>query len=174
MDRNRIGKSREPGNGVNLRSRLTPRRLGSIWAVLVLLLIGPSIRVGAQSGTATLRIRVTGVRNNKGRIALALFQSEAGFPGDSSKAVRLQPAEIDAQTRSAQFVLERVPYGVYAVSVFHDENMNGKLDKNFVGAPKEGYGASNNPRKRMGPPPFDEAKFSLDQPEQSIEIKLIY
>jgi uncharacterized protein (DUF2141 family) len=26
--------------------------------------------------------------------------------------------------------------------VRHDENMNGKLDKNFVGIPKEGYGAS--------------------------------
>jgi len=105
----------------------------------------------SQSGTATLTIRVTGVHNNKGRIALALFQSEAGFPGDSSKAMRLQQAEIDAQTRSAQFTLQGIPYGVYAVSVFHDENMNGKLDKNFVGAPKEGYGASNNPRKRMGP-----------------------
>jgi uncharacterized protein (DUF2141 family) len=56
----------------------------------------------------------------------------------------------------------------------HDENMNGKLDKNFVGAPKEGYGASNNPKKRMGPPKFDEAKFSLNKPEQTIEIKLMY
>ena len=37
-----------------------------------------------------------------------------------------------------------LPAGVYAVSVFHDENMNQKLDKNFVGVPKEEYGASNN------------------------------
>lgn len=143
-------------------------------SMMVIVILGISAPLIAQSGSATLTIRVTGARNNKGRMALALFQSEAGFPGDSSKAVRLQQAEIDGQTRSAQFVLERVPYGVYAVSVFHDENMNGKLDKNFVGAPKEGYGASNNPRKRMGPPPFEEAKFSLDQPDQSIEIKLIY
>ena len=139
-----------------------------------MLLLGAAIDVTPQSATATLTIRVTGVRNNKGRIALALFQSEAGFPGDASKAVRLQQAEIDAQTRSAQFVLEGVPYGQYAVSVFHDENMNGRLDKNFVGAPKEGYGASNNPRKRMGPPPFEEARFSLNQSAQSIEIKLMY
>lgn len=147
---------------------------GSTVAILLLLLPGLSTRVMPQVGAATLTIRVTGVRNNKGRIALALFQSEAGFPGDSSKAVRLQQAEIDAQTRSAQFVLQGIPYGVYAVSVFHDENMNGKLDKNFVGAPKEGYGASNNPRKRMGPPPFTEASFSADRPEQAMEIKLIY
>src|SRR5215469_107610 len=154
------------------RRRLNPRPC--LATALLILLLGASKPVMPQSGTATLRVRVSGVRNHKGRIALALFPSEAGFPGDGSKAVRLEQAEIDAQTQSAQFVLEGVPYGVYAASVFHDENMNGRLDKNLVGAPKEGYGASNNPRKRMGPPPFDEAKFSLNQPSQAIEIKLIY
>jgi uncharacterized protein (DUF2141 family) len=149
--------------------------LGSMAAaILGILLLGDSTRVAAQAGTGTLSVDVTGVRNDKGRIALALFQSDAGFPGDSSRAVRTQLAEIDPQTRSAHFVLQGIPYGVYAVSVFHDENMNGRLDKNLVGAPKEGYGASNNPRKRMGPPPFDEAKFELKQAEQSVEITLMY
>jgi uncharacterized protein (DUF2141 family) len=149
--------------------RIRPAAVGII--ALLLVFSRPAM---SQTGTATLTVRVTGARNNKGRIALALFRSEAGFPGDSSKAIQLEQTEINSETHSAQFVLRAVPYGVYAVSVFHDENANGKLDKNFVGAPKEGYGASNNPRKRMGPPPFDEAKFSLSQPEQSIEIKLIY
>jgi uncharacterized protein (DUF2141 family) len=156
-----------------MRPTRAPLGVGSTLVILILLL-GASTRVMTQSGTATLTVRVIGVRNNKGRIAFALFQSEAGFPGDSSKAVRTQQAEVDAQTGSAEFVLHGIPYGVYAVSVFHDENLNGKLDKNFVGAPKEGYGASNNPKKRMGPPPFGEASFSLNQPEQSVEIKLIY
>lgn len=146
--------------------------LTALIPVVVSLLL--TVPLTAQSGTATLTVRVTGVRNSNGQIALALFQGEAGFPGDSSKAVRLLQAPIDSRTRSATFVLQAVSGGVYAISVFHDENMNGKLDKNLVGAPKEGYGASNNPRKRMGPPPFDEAKFSVNQPEQSIEIRLIY
>jgi uncharacterized protein (DUF2141 family) len=71
-------------------------------------------------------------------------------------------------------VFTDLPAGVYAVSVFHDENMNQKLDKNFVGVPKEGYGASNNPKKKMGPPSFEEAKFQLSGTEQSLEIKLMY
>lgn len=159
---------------MKMKTRQARLHLGSSKVMLVTLILAVSVPLMAQSGTATLTVRVTGARNSKGRIALALFQSEAGFPGDNSKTIRTQQAVIDAQTRSAQFVLQGIPYGAYAVSVFHDENMNGKLDKNFVGAPKEGYGASNNPRKRMGPPPFDEAKFSVNQPEQSIEIKLIY
>jgi len=157
---------------VTMKIRRERRR--ARWTTVATMLLVLSVPLMAQSGASTLTVRVIGACNNKGRIALALFLSEAGFPSESSKAIRLQRAEIDTQTGSAQFVLKAVPYGVYAVSVFHDENMNGKLDKNFVGAPKEGYGASNNPRKRMGPPPFDEAKFSLSQPEQSIEIKLVY
>jgi len=49
---------------------------------------------------------------------------------------------------SAQVAFTDLHDGVYAVSVFHDENENQKLDKDFVGIPKEGYGASNNPKKR--------------------------
>jgi uncharacterized protein (DUF2141 family) len=48
------------------------------------------------------------------------------------------------------------------------------MDKNFVGMPKEGYGASNNPKKRKRAPTFDEAKFSLNSTGQTIEITLIY
>jgi uncharacterized protein (DUF2141 family) len=43
-----------------------------------------------------------------------------------------------------------------------------------MGMPKEGYGASNNPKKKMGPPNFDEAKFQLSGTEQLVEIKLMY
>jgi uncharacterized protein (DUF2141 family) len=71
-------------------------------------------------------------------------------------------------------VFADLPAGFYAVSVFHDENMNEKLDKNFMGVPKEGYGASNNPKKKMGPPNFDEAKFQSGVADQSVEIMLMY
>jgi hypothetical protein len=53
------------------------------------------------------------------------------------------------------------------------KHIGGKLDKNFVGVPKEGYGASNNAAKKMRPPTFDEAKFSIDL-QQSVEIRLLY
>jgi uncharacterized protein (DUF2141 family) len=124
--------------------------------------------------TATLAIKVVGARNAKGKIGVALFQDASGFPDRPSNAVRQQAVEIDSNTLTAQVVFSDVPQGIYAVSVFHDENLNGKLDKNFVGIPKEGYGASNNPEKKRRAPTFDEAKFSLNTTEQTIEIKLIY
>src|SRR5215472_5550926 len=126
------------------------------------------------TGTSKLTVRVTGARNAKGKIRVALFRDGKGFPNDASQAVHTKAADIDLQTLGAQVVFADLPAGVYAVSVFHDENMNQKLDKNFVGVPKEGYGASNNPKKKMGPPNFDETRFQLGVADQSVEIKLMY
>ena len=140
----------------------------------VLLLIA-ALSLSAQApATATLTIKVVGARNAKGKIGVTLFQDAKGFPDNTSNAVRQQAVDIDPNTRTAQVVFRDVPQGIYAVSVLHDENLNGKLDKNFMGIPKEGYGASNNPTKKRRAPMFDEAKFSLNAPEQTIEIKLIY
>jgi uncharacterized protein (DUF2141 family) len=151
----------------------------SVAALSVGLFLGLAIRAlpmleAQTTGAATLTVHATGARNAKGKIRVALFRGAQGFPNDASQAAHTQAADIDPQTSSAQVVFPGLPDGVYAVSVFHDENMNEKLDKNFMGVPKEGYGASNNPKKKMGPPNFDEAKFQLGGTEQLVEIKLMY
>ena len=144
-------------------------------ATALLLLVAPApSRLDVQSSQlARLTVQVTHARDAKGTIRVALFRSGEGFPGDTSKALRAQAAQIDPKTLSGVIVFAGIPRGTYAVSVFHDENMNGKLDKNFVGMPKEGYGASNNPEKKMRAPTFEEASFSLNR-DQTVEIKLMY
>ncbi len=142
--------------------------------LMALAVLGVTPRLLAQDAGSSLTIRIVGAKSSKGQIAIAVFNGEAGFPGDKSKTVRTLQTGIDPQTLTAQVTLKNLPHGVYAVSVFHDENMNGRLDKNVLGIPKEGYGASNNPKKSMGPPKFAEAKFQLDQPEKVLEIKLLY
>lgn len=150
-------------------------RIRTLCAGLLLTLVPRfSPLLEAQSTTATLSVHVIAARNAKGKIRAALFRGAEGFPNDASRAIQTQAADIDRQTSSAQIVFTGLPAGVYAVSVFHDENMNQKLDKNLVGVPKEGYGASNNPKKKMGPPSFAETKFQLSATEQALEIKLMY
>ena len=62
---------------------------------------------------------------------------------------------------SAQCSFENVAPGTYAISVMHDENGNGKLDKSFIGIPTEGYGVSNNHTHAMSAPTWDESKFTV-------------
>jgi len=161
------------------RRIFTYRRFQTIAALSVSLFLTVAFALsvpleGQTTSTANLTVRVTGARNAKGKIRVALFRDGKGFPNDASQALLTQAGDIDPQTLSAQVVFAGLPAGVYAVSVFHDENMNEKLDKNFMGVPKEGYGASNNPKKKMGPPNFDETKFQLGVADQSVEIKLMY
>ena len=159
------------GDASNMRIKSLVVRLVSLMILLPVLLL-PALR--AQSAPpGTLIVRVVGASNAGGEIRVALFQSAQGFPGDASKAFRTQRARINPHTLSAEVRFTGIPEGVYAVSVFHDENGNGKLDKNLVGIPKEAYGASNNPPKKMRPPTFDEAKFSVSS-QQSLEIQLIH
>src|SRR5215470_780230 len=73
----------------------------------------------------TLTVKIVGARNAKGRVGVALFQAARGFPTNASAALRTQQSAIDSRTMTAEVVFRDVPPGVYAVAVFHDENVNG-------------------------------------------------
>jgi uncharacterized protein (DUF2141 family) len=130
--------------------------------------------VPQKSGAAVLTVKVIGFRNAKGRLDALLFNAPKGFPDDDSKAVDDDEVRIDPKTLTAEVVFRSLPPGTYAVTLLHDENMNRKMDSNFFGIPKEGYGASMNPPRMHRAPKFDEAKFFLPPEGRVIQVKLIY
>jgi uncharacterized protein (DUF2141 family) len=147
--------------------------LGVSMAVVVL--CGASAAQAPESAeTSTVIVNITGFRNAKGNVDALLFVRPEGFPEHDSKAFDKDEVPIDPKTMSAQIVFKDVPRGFAAVTVLHDENMNRKIDKNFLGIPKEGYGTSNNPKKAMHDPRWDEAKFPVNLPEVIVPITLIY
>jgi uncharacterized protein (DUF2141 family) len=117
--------------------------------------------------TGTLKVEITGIRNANGDIRVALRT-------DENTIVAGKVIEIDPKTLTAEATFDNLAEGDYGVAVIHDENKNEKLDFNDVGMPLEGYGHSNNPAKRPGPPDFSETKFTFAAPIQTVEIKLIY
>ena len=146
-----------------------------------LLLLTPVAALAVSSGTAhlqetgSLTVEVLGLRSKNGTVKAAVFKDAKGFPGpDWSGVVQQQQATLSADGTSAVAVFNDLPLGKYAVSVIHDEDGNGKLNRNLVGKPTEGYGASNNPKKRMSAPPFEEAVFTFDKTTAPLKITLIY
>src|SRR5689334_10287819 len=130
------------------------------------------ISIAQQQPAEGIHVQITGLRNDKGQVHCALFSSAADFPKKDDKAIARTKSEIAGGEASCDFA--NVPPGRYAVSVFHDENSNGKLDTNFVGMPREGVGASNNPKPRMGPPRFDAAAFQYPGGRLEIRITVHY
>lgn len=128
--------------------------------------------VNAQTGTSRVIVTVTGVRNDAGKVVIGMWNSKDGFPKEGPKAFRQSSVAIVNGTATTTF--SEVPYGEYAVAVFHDENNNGKMDSRFPGIPIEGTGASNNPHPKFSAPSFSECRFEVRDPEKIIPIKLIY
>jgi uncharacterized protein (DUF2141 family) len=119
----------------------------------------------------TLQIHIVGFRNNNGTAGGVVFNSPAGWPEDRTKAV-VQGGFPIANGQAIETF--QVPPGRYGAVVIHDENSNMKLDRNFLGIPKEGFGFSNNPRVIFSAPSFQAAELPIACPSTQIEIKLIY
>lgn len=119
-----------------------------------------------------VRILLKGFRNNNGMVGLRIFNQTLGFPSDRTKALlEFYVPVVNGEALVETTLLE---YGTYAVGCIHDENNNKELDSNFFGIPKEGFGTSNNPKIRFGPPSFRDAKFELKEGLHVLIIQMIY
>ena len=133
---------------------------------LASLLLCPSILMAGD-----LTVKVGGLKNSAGSIRIALHDGEAGFPN--------KRAPFAAQARKSsqggvRFVFTDLEPGSYAVSLFHDDNGNGKRDVNLVGLPIEGYGFSNNATGTFGPASFADARFEMPAADLKIAVTVSY
>jgi uncharacterized protein (DUF2141 family) len=144
-------------------------RLAALCAALVLTCIPAS----AQSPCPGIQVTILNIRNSTGAVACALFESQDGFPVEFlHTATRIMVMRIQETRARCDFADIRP--GAYALAVIHDENMNGKLDTNWLGIPTEGYGFSNDVKARLGPPSFSAARFPYDGRNLEMTIRLEY
>jgi uncharacterized protein (DUF2141 family) len=153
------------------------RSLWGLAAGLALMLMG------LPAWAADLKVNIGGVRSSAGAVMIGLYDSPEHFKTAIDKAsevgtlndeARLGGVALRAIAGTQSVVFTNLNPGRYAVIVFHDENDNGKLDKNFWGVPLEGYGFSNNAQGSLGPPDFKEVAITLDEADKEISISLIY
>ena len=118
------------------------------------------------NGNTTLKVEVSNFENKATtKIWVSVF-SEKDF---LKKSIQTKSVIISGSKVIVAFDL---PPGEYAVSTYQDINSNGKLDRYFIGKPKEPYGFSNNV-KPFGPPSYKDCKFNLTSSPQLISISLI-
>jgi uncharacterized protein (DUF2141 family) len=127
------------------------------------------ILLGALGNSYELEVQIEGIPNTKGTVFIGLFNSSASFPlfGKQYKGV-----VVEHKGNSHTYRFKNLPKDSYALAIYHDENKNGKLDKNLFGAPTEAYGFSNNARETFSAPSFESAKVVLDRDKKcQIRIK---
>jgi len=115
--------------------------------------------------------RITGLRSQKGRIVACLTARSEAFP-ECDKDPRAIARTVPA-TGGAVLAFGPVPSGRYSISLFHDENGNGRLDRKLM-IPVEGYGFSRDAPVRFGPPSFARAAFDVDGRGATMTIRMRY
>ncbi|BAU14633.1 hypothetical protein LEP3755_51840 [Leptolyngbya sp. NIES-3755] len=136
-------------------------------------LAGLIIPMSVQANpSGNLRIVVDGTRQQQGQVCVSLFGGSQGFPDRGDRAVRAQCVPVGKGRTAVTF--QNIAFGNYAIAVYHDRNGNGKLDRNFLGIPTEGFGFSRNPVIRTGAPRFNEAAVFVAGTETTAQIQLQY
>jgi len=131
---------------------------------LVFLLSG----IGNPLIAQTLDVRISNIRNNNGQLCLAIFADEAHFKAEKTCwAISCSKKDIV----NGEFHIQ-IPYqtGIWGFSVLDDENGNGKMEYNFFGLPREGFGFSNYIHKGIHRPVFTDFCFAIKKNEKKIII----
>jgi len=130
--------------------------------------------IGQAADQSTLTVHITGIRNDNGVIRAAMYNSAQAYQAKNTNgAGAYKSTVLPIKNGEAVWTLTNLPYGDYGIKLFHDEDNSGQLKKSLVGRPKEGVGFSNNPKLGNRAPSFDEVKFTVNQAQTDITIKMI-
>lgn len=121
-----------------------------------------------EEETFDLTVEITGMTTDTGKVFIAVYDKQENFLKDTEKSLK---TKVVIENKKAIAKFKGLKKGEYAVSFFHDENDNNKMDTKIFGIPKEPYGFSNNATGFMGPPKYKDAKFLVDS-NKTIQIKI--
>ena len=120
---------------------------------------------------ADLIVHVDHIVSDRGFVCMALYRAASNYlASDDAQAFRL--GKLAARTQGVTLSFHELPPGRYAIKVFQDENNDGKMNRNFFGAPTEPYGISNNARARFSLPPFRDALIAVNASVTETRIEL--
>jgi len=120
-----------------------------------------------------LNILVSGIDTGRGGSLSVMIFAKEGFPIQHKKALFVQKNSNLQKTMKFIF---NVDVKEFAIKVWHDEDNNGKVTKNWSGIyPSEGLGFSNGQKLGFtGPPSYRKSKLVKNPPISNINISIQY
>ncbi len=146
------------------KKRTVLKILKATFVFLLCCIIGNAL---SSQEMCLLTVKVTEIKRSECMIRIGMFSSEESWLAHSfmSKKARI------SNDRST-LIFEDVPFGEFGISLYHDENNNGKMDIRFSFLPKENYSCSNQVKGSFDSLNWVDAKFQLNKSNQEIPIKL--
>jgi len=132
--------------------------------IIVCLAVFLFSEIGFAQNNFTLEI--AGVKKQGGKLYISFFNSEESF--DKRKVCYSMETKATAETLRIPVSL---PAGGYVISMYQENNGNGKLDSSFLGIPKEPFGFSNYNGK-SAPGSFDKLKVMVNDKTKKVTVHL--
>lgn len=146
------------------------RSVRAIWLACLWALPVPLPAVAADG--ANLRVVASNVTAATGKLVIWVYERDDEWLRESGARTQKVVPVADNRRGDTVTVDLLLPPGRYALLVFHDEDGNGELARNFLGLPREPTGLSNNVRPRFGPPRFKDALVTVGTEPTEQRIKL--
>lgn len=138
-----------------------------------LLIFFSTLSLTTKAYAGDLTIHIEDIRNDKGRMQIAVFNDEKSFD-EQNETTAFAAISLNAHRGKQKVTLHNIPTGKYAIALHHDENVNGKFDLNERTFPKEGFAYSNNVGEDKEVTTFTDASFEQSDINTIQNIKMIY
>jgi uncharacterized protein (DUF2141 family) len=128
---------------------------------------GMGIVVGSAALSDGLTLHIDTVQAT-GTVRAAIFETAARFEANQP----LKGVSVPAEAGGTTLMFPMLSAGNYGIALYHDLNGNEALDRNLLGAPREPFGFSNNPKIGFSAPDFTAFEFTFDGNSAEFDIKL--
>ena len=138
-----------------------------------LMILCASLMMATPLYAGDLVIELKGIRSSEGQVLGGIHQK---FPDIKFPDAKGSIASFKARAREGTIIVvfKDMPEGDYALTAFHDENNSGKIDRNALGIPTEGYAFSNDAMGFMGPPSFEDTAVTVGEEDATASANMKY
>ena len=141
----------------------------------LLIPFGIAISINSKKTSIPILISVTikDIKTPNGQILMGIYKDDVSFDKEIAyKNVQAFKTKISNGILVVEVKLEP---GKYGISLMDDENFNGKMDYNFIGIPKEGFGFSNYYHTGLTKPKLKFFLFGvIENKNTKVEVKIKY
>lgn len=146
--------------------RNTPFKLSFKPLFVLLAICAPALASMATTiHAATITVDIKNV-GDKGDVVVGLYRKNDKWLGKPAFGT------MAAAKGNVSVSFKDIAEGEYAISVYVDENSNGKMDSNAIKIPTEPYAFSNDAVGNFDPPTFEQAKFIVAKENKSLVITI--
>ncbi len=139
------------------------------WTITILIPFFSASATYPPVEEGNLVLEVDNINSAVGYIWIGIYDSEQNY---LIKEKGIIEGYQVSRTGKMTLDIHSLPFGSYAIALFHDENGNGKMDRNFIGIPSEPYAFSKKEKSKWRIPRFKEIQFDFSQSGQKLSTKL--